>query len=179
MQFALIELEPAHLGGDELEAGVLPPCLLVDDVLHLGVDLTQRRVQRLVLRNRRDPGVNFSTFTALQLKDRATYIFACRSAGHCTNRSKGRASKLVGETQGAEHGGKPRNSCQFCRCRDKEKRDSESRPIGQERGSLGSRTLAYINVLYKSRRPSPPFVRLGHCMIVRGVRLGDGRNPAR
>lgn len=39
----------AHLRGDKLESSELPPCLLVDDVLHNGVDLSQRRVEDFVL----------------------------------------------------------------------------------------------------------------------------------
>lgn len=31
--------EASHLRGNELETGVLPPCLLVDDVLHFRVHL--------------------------------------------------------------------------------------------------------------------------------------------
>ena len=37
-------MSTTDLGRDELEAGELPPCLLVDDVLHLGVDRREHRV---------------------------------------------------------------------------------------------------------------------------------------
>lgn len=37
------------LRGNELETGELPPCLLVDDVLDLGVNLSERSVEDLVL----------------------------------------------------------------------------------------------------------------------------------
>lgn len=47
----MTELQLTHLGRDELEPGELAPCLLVDDVLHLGVDLGQRGIQDLVLRS--------------------------------------------------------------------------------------------------------------------------------
>ena len=42
-------MSTTNLGRDELEAGELPPCLLVDDVLHLRVDLRERSVEILVL----------------------------------------------------------------------------------------------------------------------------------
>ena len=38
-----------HLGRDELKTRELPPCLLVDDVLDLGVDLGERSIEHLVL----------------------------------------------------------------------------------------------------------------------------------
>ena len=38
-----------HLGRDKLKARELPPCLLVDNVLNLGVDLGERSVEGLVL----------------------------------------------------------------------------------------------------------------------------------
>jgi hypothetical protein len=37
------------LGGDELESSELAPCLLLDDVLHLWIDLCERRIEHLVL----------------------------------------------------------------------------------------------------------------------------------
>ena len=40
-----------HLGRDKLKARELPPCLLVDDVLDLGVKLSERCVEGLVLQN--------------------------------------------------------------------------------------------------------------------------------
>lgn len=39
----------ANLGRNELETGVLPPCLLVNDVLHLWVCLGKRLVEDFVL----------------------------------------------------------------------------------------------------------------------------------
>ena len=41
-----------HLGRDELEAGELPPCLLLDDVVHLRINLREGRIQALVLHQR-------------------------------------------------------------------------------------------------------------------------------
>lgn len=38
-----------NLRRNELKAGPLAPCLLVNDVLHLGVELRERGVQVLVL----------------------------------------------------------------------------------------------------------------------------------
>ena len=40
---------PTHLRGNELETRILPPCLLVDDVLDLGVHLGERGIEDFIL----------------------------------------------------------------------------------------------------------------------------------
>lgn len=42
-------IETTDLGSDKFKTGELSPCLLIDDVLDLGVDLCQRLVENLVL----------------------------------------------------------------------------------------------------------------------------------
>ncbi len=42
-------LEVTDLRGNKLKAGELPPCLLVNDIFHLRIDLCKRGVQDLIL----------------------------------------------------------------------------------------------------------------------------------
>jgi hypothetical protein len=46
-----------NLGCDELEPSELSPCLLIDDVLHLRIQLRQRRVQWPVLNRKKSEKV--------------------------------------------------------------------------------------------------------------------------